>query len=113
MSTLTPIIISGTTDDGMRFAQLWHPSFKVIASRPPKPYNLAWMRTGEGQMFGIDSACPASWIDAVLRMFDQFRKGDLPVPTHILTWKFSQPIFTPIKPVDTDAALFDLTEGMS
>lgn len=104
-----PIIIAGVTDTGMRYAQLWHPEFKVVSSLPPAPYLMAWMRTDGSPTFAIDADCPTPWIDIALRMFATFRSGDLPTPTHTQSWKFSQPIFTPIAPSPReDDALFAL-----
>jgi hypothetical protein len=105
--TVAPMIVSGVTGSGMRWAQLWHPEFKVAASLPLSPLVMAHMRTGDGLIFGIQSECPTSWMDLALRMFATFRKGDLPDPTHVLSWKFGQPSFEPIAE-QADGALFDM-----
>ncbi len=110
MTVHQPIIVSGVTDTGMRYAQLWDDEFKVLSSLPPAPYCMAWMRTGDSQMFGISSACPPEWVGLALRMFDTFRKGTLPEPTHEQTWTFGRPIHTPIASAPVDGALFTLDE---
>lgn len=105
--TVAPMVVSGVTDDGMRWAQLYHPEFKVVPSHPPRPLIMAHMRTGDGLVFGIQSECPTPWMDIALRMFATFRKGELPEPTHVLSWKFGQPSFAPIAEQE-DGALFDM-----
>lgn len=108
MSAPQPVIISGVTDSGMRYAHLWDAEFKVVGA--PGPYCMARMSTDQGLMLAVDSACPTPWIDIALRMFDTFRRGDLPTPTHTVEWKFSRPIFSPVTaPASADeAALFDM-----
>lgn len=105
----TPYVISGVTDTGMRYAQIWHPGVKVAASLAPAPLNVAWMKTGEGAVFGIDSECPPAWVDLALQMFAVFRRGDLPAATHTVAWKFGRPEFTsvPEEPSE-DSALFEM-----
>lgn len=112
MSASQPVIVSGTTDTGMRYAQLWDDEFKVLPSLPAAPYCMAWMRTGDSQMFGLSSSCPTPWIDVALRMFETFRRGDSPTPTHTVEWEFGRPVFTPVAPERADSAvLFDM-EGV-
>lgn len=67
------------------------------------------MRTGDGQVFGVESECPPAWVDLALQMFAVFRRGDLPAATHTVSWKFGRPEFTPIPEVPSgDAALFEI-----
>ncbi|WP_336642079.1 hypothetical protein [Microbacterium sp. USHLN272] len=108
MSAAQPVVISGVTDSGMRYAHLWHPEFKVVGA--PGPYHMAGMTTERALMFSIDSACPTPWIDIALRMFDTFRRGELPTPTHTVEWKFGRPTFSPVTAPEQDdeAALFDM-----
>ncbi len=111
--THAPIIVTGTTDSGMRWAQLWHPEHKIVLSLPASPYCMAWMRSGEGQIFGIDGDCPPEWVDIALGMFDAFRKGGTITPTHVQSWKFGQPTFAPVVVAPVTDAVLELDLGVT
>lgn len=82
-----PIIITGTTNTGRRWAQFWQNDRCRVSMDNADAGTRA---------FQINHDCPDEWEQHAWDTYQRFVAGVMPEPTHTVEWAFGKPRFTAV-----------------